>query len=134
MKKSKSKEDELKKFKELVSTIPLEMRKRMNVDKVYLEGWIDGAKWMDQELDEWIDKIWDSYDKKGSMEKKWKILTIGLLIFVNVVGNLNYLKGLPSRVSIVESAILGKKKRQSIIFTDKGGKSICQRCHCNGFR
>jgi hypothetical protein len=52
MKKSKSKEDELKKFKELVSTIPLEMRKRMNVDKVYLEGWIDGAKWMDQELDE----------------------------------------------------------------------------------
>lgn len=51
IKKTKTNEIELKKFKELVSTIPLEMRKRMNIDKTYLEGWIDGAKWMHQELD-----------------------------------------------------------------------------------
>ena len=67
---NKTKEDELKKFKELVSTIPLEMQKRMNVDKVYLEGWIDGAKWTYQELDQEIQKSWDSYDKKRSMENK----------------------------------------------------------------
>ena len=72
IKKTNTNENEIKKIKELVSTIPLEMQKRMNVDKVYREGWIDGAKWMYQyqELDQEMKKIQESYDKKRSMENK----------------------------------------------------------------
>ena len=45
--------DTIKKFKErqeLLSTIPLKLRARTKVDKSYRQGWVDTAKWIQQEM------------------------------------------------------------------------------------
>ena len=39
-----------KERKELLSTIPLELRARTKIDKSYREGWVDAAKWIHQEI------------------------------------------------------------------------------------
>ena len=70
--------EEIQKFKErqeLLSTIPLELRKRTKLDESYREGWVDAVKWAHQEMR----KIFHSDDDdvtNGSYSNKKKFKNI----------------------------------------------------------
>lgn len=56
--------DEIQKFKErqeFLGTIPLEIRIRTKEDRSYREGWVDAAKWIQQEMR----KVFHSEDDKN---------------------------------------------------------------------
>ncbi len=56
---------EIQRFKErqeLLSTIPVEHRKRTKIDKSYREGWVDAALWTLQEMK----KVFRSYEEKDN--------------------------------------------------------------------